>query len=101
MRLTDHERETLKRAAIDSFGRDVRLRLFGSRADDSRKGGDIDLLVNTMQTDPSAIAKAHTRFLGAVYASLGEQKLDVLIDYPGRTHRPPIFNLAHQEGIVL
>jgi predicted nucleotidyltransferase len=101
MRLSEFERETLKRAAIESFGGDVRLRLFGSRADDARKGGDIDLLVNTTQTDPAAIAKAHTRFVGAVYARLGEQKLDVLIDYPGRTYRPPIFNVAQQEGVVL
>jgi len=101
MRLSDFEREILKRAAIESFGTDVRLRLFGSRADDSRRGGDIDLLVDTTQADPTAIAQAHTRFLASVYARLGEQKLDLLIDYPGRQHRPPIFDVARREGVEL
>jgi hypothetical protein len=101
MRLSDFELETLKRAAIESFGSDVRLRLFGSRTDDTRKGGDIDLLVDTMQTDPTAIAQSHTRFLASVYSLLGEQKLDLLIDYPGRQHRPPILDIARREGVEL
>jgi len=101
MRLSDFERETLKHAAMESFGGDVCVRLFGSRVDDSRKGGDIDLLVDTTQTDPAAIAKAHTRFVSSVYARLGEQKLDVLIDYPGRVTHPQIFRIARQDGVVL
>jgi hypothetical protein len=32
---------------------------------------------------------------------LGEQKVDVLIDYPGRRSQPPIFQMALQEGILL
>lgn len=101
MRLSDFERETLKRAAIDSFGADVRLRLFGSRADDAKKGGDIDLLVDVGLTDPDHIAKAHTRFLKHVYAHLGEQKLDVLIDFPGCQLHAPIFEIARHEGVLL
>ena len=41
MRLSDFERDTLKRAAVDCFGSGTQVRLFGSRADDSRKGGDV------------------------------------------------------------
>ncbi len=101
MRLSVFECETLKNAARDSFGERVELRLFGSRADDSRKGGDIDLLINVALTDPTEIARAHTRFLSRVYAQMGEQKLDVLIDFPGRQSKAPIFELARQEGVRL
>ncbi len=101
MRLSEFERQTLKTAAKDSFGERVELRLFGSRIDDSRRGGDIDLLVETPISDPKEIARAHTRFLSRIYARMGEQKLDVLIDFPGRQSRAPIFDVARQEGIVL
>ncbi len=101
MRLSDFERQTLKNAAKESFGECVELRLFGSRADDSRRGGDIDLLLDVPMTDPAEIARAHTRFLSRIYARLGEQKLDILIDYPGRQSRAPIFDLARQTGVVL
>lgn len=101
MRLSEREKETLKHAALACFGHGTRLRLFGSRADENRKGGDIDLLIESALTDPADIAKAHTRFLSQIYNRLGEQKVDVLIDYPGRLSHPPIFKVALQEGILL
>ena len=101
MRLSELEKETLKHAALACFGHGTRLRLFGSRADEQRKGGDIDLLIESTTTDPADIAKAHTRFLSQIYTRLGEQKVDVLIDYPGRLSHPPIFKVALQEGILL
>jgi hypothetical protein len=101
MRLSEHEKATLKHAALACFGQGARLRLFGSRADVNRKGGDIDLLIESPLTDPADIAKAHTRFLSQIYTRLGEQKVDVLIDYPGRLSHPPMFQVALQEGILL
>lgn len=101
MRRSEFERNALKRAAIESFGAGTRVRLFGSRVDDQRKGGDIDLLLEVPLSDPAAIARAHTRFLCGVYAQMGEQKLDVLIDFPGRQMHAPIFDIARREGVVL
>lgn len=34
MRVSEHEKETLKHAALARFGHGTRLRLFGSRADE-------------------------------------------------------------------
>ncbi len=101
MRLTPFERETLKHAAEESFEAGAVVHLFGSRVLDDRRGGDIDLLIETRMSDPARIARAHTRFLSSVYALLGEQKIDVLIDYPARKQRPAIFDLARQQGVVL
>jgi len=42
MRLTPYEIESIKKAFKESFG-EGRVILFGSRVDDSQKGGDIDL----------------------------------------------------------
>ncbi len=101
MRLSTHQQAVLKNAALHCFNSDAQLRLFGSRTNDNAKGGDIDLLVNTSMTDSTAIAKAHLAFLAMVYARLGEQKIDVLIDYPTKQNNPAIFNIAKAEGILL
>lgn len=101
MRLSPQERETLKQAARACFDAGAVVRLFGSRADDTRKGGDIDLLIETALTDPDQIAQAHTRFLSRVYSCLGEQKIDVLIDFPTRKKRLPIYEVARETGVLL
>jgi predicted nucleotidyltransferase len=101
MRLSDRERETVRQAAKDCFEPDAVLRLFGSRLRDARKGGDIDLLIETSMIDAAQIAKAHHRFLSQVYAHLGEQRIDLLIDYMARQQRMPIYEIAHVQGVVL
>jgi predicted nucleotidyltransferase len=53
MRLSAHERDVIREAAAEVFGPDVRVMLFGSRVDDSRRGGDIDLFVEP--SDPADI----------------------------------------------
>ena len=70
------------------------------RADDARRGGDIDLLIETELCDPAQIARAHTQFLARVYTALGEQKIDVLIDYPARQSQSPIYEVA-RHGVLL
>lgn len=44
MRLSPRIQDILKNAVLKSFG-DVQIYLFGSRTDDSKKGGDIDLAI--------------------------------------------------------
>jgi len=95
------ERDTITSAARESFEPGVVVRLFGSRVGPYGRGGDIDLLIETQLHDPAHIARAHTRFLANLYARLGEQKVDVLIDYPERSQRAAIFDLARAQGVVL
>ncbi len=101
MRLTDQERDVLRHAAQRWFGAAAQVRLFGSRLDDARRGGDIDLMIDTPLSDPAAIADAHLRFLADVYTRLGERKIDVLIDYPGRGVQAPIYAIARAQGVLL
>lgn len=101
MRLTPHERQVIQQAANDCFGSQTVVRLFGSRTDDTRRGGDIDLLVDTPLTDPALIAQAHLRFVAKLYTQLGEQKIDVLIDYPSRQVDLPIYQIAREQGVLL
>lgn len=101
MRITETERRILRDAAQEAFGADATIFLFGSRVDDSRRGGDIDLLVETGKTGHAAIFEAQLRFLAKVKLALGEQKIDVLVDYPDRESRPEIFRIARAQGVQL
>ncbi len=46
MRLNETERAAIIHNARKHFGADASVRLFGSRVDQSKKGGDIDLLIH-------------------------------------------------------
>ncbi len=101
MRITEKERLVLRDEAREVFGADSRIFLFGSRVDDSRRGGDIDLLVETDKTGHAAVLDAHLRFLARVKLTLGEQKIDVIVDYPDRKSRPEILRIARAQGVQL
>jgi len=47
MRLTSDQIDAIKLAARSVLGDDAQITLFGSRTDDRRRGGDIDLLFET------------------------------------------------------
>ena len=99
MRLTHHEVEVMKSTAHKMFGEDVRVWLFGSRTDDSKRGGDIDLYVETaaMLDSPGLAA---CRFNAELQMQLGEQKIDVLV-VDAVTPRQKIHAIAASTGVRL
>jgi len=101
MRITERERRVLRDAALEAFGADSTVFLFGSRVDDARRGGDIDLLLETGKTGHAAIFESQLRFFAMVKLALGEQKIDVLVDYPDRESRPEILRIARAQGMQL
>ncbi|PWV76744.1 nucleotidyltransferase domain-containing protein [Halomonas sp. A11-A] len=101
MRLSPHQRNVIRRLARECFGPATRVTLFGSRADDEARGGDIDLLIETQICDVEEIVRAEIDFQLRVQQAIGEQKIDLLIDYPGRGEHPPIFEIAERTGVRL
>ncbi|HET9113451.1 MAG TPA: nucleotidyltransferase domain-containing protein [Burkholderiales bacterium] len=99
MRLTETQRSLIKSAVARIIGPDSKVWLFGSRVDDSKRGGDIDLLVETEQLIPSR-ASALCRLEGALVMSLGDRKIDVLLK-DGRGSDAPIFQVAKDKGVLL
>jgi predicted nucleotidyltransferase len=87
-------------AAICESFRDVFSRgamyLFGSRVDDRKKGGDIDLLV-VPEMKENAVEKK-LDFLVRLKKMIGEQRIDVVID-TGKNRL--IDRNARKEGILL
>lgn len=81
MRLTSHQRSTIKSLAIQYFGVNSSVYLFGSRVDDHQKGGDIDLLIQTQQNLKESV-QSEMYFRSALNNQIGEQKVDILTYNP-------------------
>ena len=77
MRLTKEEVASINRAFKETFG-EGKVYLFGSRVDDTQRGGDIDLyLVPAKKFDDER--KRKIRFLIKLDEYIGEQKIDVIL----------------------
>lgn len=68
----------IKAAALRTFGEGVKVYLYGSRVDDSKRGGDIDLLIEA----PSALQTGFEReceFRRDLENMIGERRIDILL----------------------
>ena len=74
MRLTPIELQTL-RTVLAAIDRSARLYLFGSRANDDAKGGDIDLLIHSSTMTQNDVRQMRWQLL----EQLGEQKIDITL----------------------
>jgi len=98
MRLTQHELISIQKAFKEVF-QDGDIYLFGSRVDDEKKGGDIDLYIDLGYTiDIEIMMKKKTQFKLKLYDFIGEQKIDVVIS---TDKSRSIEKVAIKEGIKL
>ena len=96
IRLQQEQQLTIKKLASDFFNTSKVL-IFGSRADVNKKGGDIDIYIQTNKKEN--ILKSKLSFLREFEKMFGEQKVDLLID--NGTKNREIFEIAKREGIAL
>jgi predicted nucleotidyltransferase len=75
MRLTAKQHQAIKEAFHTIF-HTGEVYLFGSRVDDTEKGGDIDLYLHVR--DQTDLAKKRIAFLVYLKRLIGEQKIDVV-----------------------
>lgn len=79
MRLTNFEQKLIKQTFLNIF-ETGKIYLFGSRVDDSKRGGDIDLyMVLDSCEEPEIVFDKKIAFLGELQSKIGEQKIDVVI----------------------
>lgn len=99
MRLDHKTRDIIKNEVASQFGVGAVVRLFGSRVDDTLRGGDIDLLIEPNHPLVNRI-QDECRLSASLYIKLGGRKVDVLIK---DTLKPllPIHEQALRTGIVL
>jgi predicted nucleotidyltransferase len=99
MRLDDKTREIIKNEVASQLGAEAIVRLFGSRVDDTQRGGDIDLLIEPAQHLAHRI-QAECSLSARLYIMLGGRKVDVLIKDPLKPLLP-IHEQALRNGIIL
>lgn len=99
MRLTEQQKNSIIKNCQRYFG-EANCWLFGSRTDDTKRGGDIDLYIETAETDMNKIVQAKLAFLIALDYELGEQKIDVLIRSQN-SELLAIHRIAKKTGILL
>lgn len=97
MRLTENQIRIIKSCVSEIFGNGSKVLLFGSRVDDNKKGGDIDLYIETdIQND---VVSKKIDLLVKLKDQLGDQKIDIVIN--NFRYNLPIYSVAKSEGIVL
>ena len=98
MRLSKDQVESLIRITHQSFGSDAKIWLFGSRVDDSKKGGDIDVYIETDKE--TGVIAAKLEMMCLLESAFGEQKIDVLVRR--RNQEPsPMHEIAKSSGVEL
>ena len=100
VRLSQHERQAISTAIHKHFGENALLLLFGSRTQDHKKGGDIDLFVEAKNKTPAQINTAKIDALWDIENAIGEQKIDLVVS-TGEGQDLPIYQIAKQTGIPL
>ena len=97
MRLKESVKINLIKYAKKYFGEDIKIYLFGSRVVDNKKGGDIDIFVESKNETSMQV---ELYFLRDIYKFVTERKIDLLIKTPSKKDKS-IFTTAIEEGIEL
>ena len=99
MRLTPAQIDTINSTAKAVLGEGAQVTLFGSRVDDTAKGGDVDLMIEVTETlaEPAVIA---ARIASKVSRAMNGRKVDVLLKAPNLLEQP-IHRIAAQQGVAL
>lgn len=97
MRLSQRAQDIIRATTKEIFGPAARVLLFGSRTDDTQRGGDIDLLIELPTHLPDSHKKSLT-LAARLQMQLGDQRIDILVLDP-QTHLQPIHRVAVASGI--
>lgn len=99
MRLNTDQIQAIRYAAKTSFGDEAAVWLFGSRVDDAKKGGDIDLLVRPAPAVADQLFAKKIHMLTLLERLLGERQIDLVIEQPNDSRS--IVAVAHATGIQI
>lgn len=99
MRLNSQQRQIIRDEVARAFGPDASVQLFGSRVDDARRGGDVDLYIEADGT-PSELLDRELTLYAKLQKRLGEQRIDIVVHGRGSALRP-VDRHARETGVAL
>jgi len=94
VRLSAEEIDILK-SKLKELSAEAKLYLFGSRTDETKKGGDIDLLVVSKELTKKDLRLLRIDF----FKHFGEQKMDIVLD-DGK-FSDPFHKMIYQKAVLL
>ncbi|PCH53403.1 MAG: hypothetical protein COC22_02870 [Flavobacteriaceae bacterium] len=97
MRLEQQDAAAIKRLLTNTLGQDTKVWLFGSRVDDDKRGGDIDLYVEAKQPCPLA---TKLQLMTQIQKLVDMRKVDLVIHAQGDMVKD-IGRTAILEGVQL
>jgi predicted nucleotidyltransferase len=95
MRITEHEKNVIVEA-VKSADPEAKVWLFGSRTDDNKKAGDIDIAILSEKIKKGVMQEIQVRRF--ICDRIGEQKIDIVTSTEGKE---AFFRMAVAEGIQL
>jgi predicted nucleotidyltransferase len=103
MRMTARQLERVRAATARHFGPDARLWLFGSRVDDSRRGGDYDLYLEVGPLDARTLVDAKLAMLAELHATpeFEDERIDLVVRRLDSGPEQPIHRCARTQGVPL
>jgi len=101
MRLTSQEIQIIKSAVYEVMGDNACVWLFGSRVDDNKRGGDIDLFIEVDLAEARDRIQKKSQLWTKLQFQLGEQRIDIVIAEPQLKEHRLIEQIAKQTGICL
>ena len=100
LRISSSESRIIKEKTLEIFGSSASVFLFGSRTDDTKKGGDIDLFIETEEVKDSV--KKKITLMTELQFKLGERKIDIVMASKNDINDIPlIVKIARETGIRL
>lgn len=100
MRLTQFQIATINKLARQHFGHETTVYLFGSRTDDHKKGGDIDLFIKHAN-EATLTLEAKIGFLAKLKAEIGDRKIDVVFDNENTRQKKNFYRSIIRQKIEL
>ncbi len=99
MRITKAQHESIRRITTELAGDDAVVMLFGSRVDDNKRGGDLDLLVELPYVidNPAWLAAQLSARISRMMAG---RSVDIVLSAPNLM-KLPIHEQAKLTGIAL
>lgn len=104
MRLTPAQRQSVPRLVHRHFGKNARVWLFGSRVNDSARGGDFDFLVRCDDLSPIGLVQAKLNLMADLHDTpdFEGERLDVVLYSVHLDPQPrPIHQVALNDGVEL
>lgn len=105
MRLTEKQQTAIINTFREVFAeKDAELWLFGSRVDDSKRGGDIDLLIKCYTTNYNELWTLRTlewKYGILLQKQIGPRKIDTVLEFSQDCKNRPIVIQVKETGILL